>query len=597
MDKQKSRRFLAETKRTWREKLRKHKAKKPFAITFENLSEKDKEILRQWNLKPLEQVTVTELKRCTRAELHTYCGIYGILRKRSDIVIEELIQRKNFFTLAKQAEEIQQQEQDSVASGFEESDWKLVAFHSPFELFLQSSKRKKLGTQPCTDLSNILYLAFELFQTGRSYVVSCLLALFLRKTKTSSKRYGLNREITALSCKALFYKRPHELARLLSRILQFENFEKTFSLQDLGEIPSSMALYGKRSLLVLEQGKVVALSQLVFLRWYLRDYLSAISDISGHIQQFPYARYPIFYILLAAFFCLEAYRELGIDEELTMETDIRGNEDYALETGLGYVFPFNFLHCWNYLPEFARDSSTEKDFAVEYFEKALNCLERCAEYETAPNIIVILKSIVLAHCRDINEALLCMEEFIEEKARFDSFLLENYLLCLETYQTMLSSSDTAAQESVFRKRVLTAQHLLLEVNPFSSIAFTCLTVGLEKRLSTVQEILLAVAHQLDCLGNMSSQFLFYFDFWKNSFQHAWRRFAELLNICEDSEVESVWKERQRFLWWPSRFFSYSSLKEDQEHYPDVIPYKTFCVRKLMGTSSEYDYFQERENVN
>ncbi|GJD08318.1 hypothetical protein Gasu2_26280 [Galdieria sulphuraria] len=543
--------------------------------------------------KPLEQISETELKRRTRSELHTYCSIYGIPRERSDIVIEELMQRKKFFLLEKQIEETQQQGEYEVSPETEEADWKLLAFHSPFEISLHASQNKRLGTQLCTDLSGIACLAFELLQTGRDNVLSCLLPLLLRRVKTSSKRNGFHRELTALSCKALFYNQSYELVRLLSRLFQFDSIEKTFSLQDLGKVPSSLVLYNKRSLLELEQGKVAALNQLVFLRWYLRDYLSAISDISGHIQQFPYAKYPVFYILLAAFFCLEAYRELGLDNELTIKTDIRGDGDPALNIGLGYVFPFNFLHSWSCLPDFIKDSSAEKDFALEYFEKALNCLEYCKEYEAAPNVFVILKSIVLAYCRRVDEAVFCMEEFIKEEGSFDSYLLENYLLCLEAYQAILFSADAPAEESVLRKRVLTAQHLLLEVNPFSDVALGCLSIGLEKRLSTVQELLIAVAHHLDCLGNMSSDFLFYFDFWKNSFRHAWRRFAELLRLCEAPEVESVWKERQRCLWWPGRFFSYRSLKEDGEYYPDVIPYKTFCVRKLIGVPSEYELFQER----
>lgn len=594
MQKGKAKKYLAETKRTWQEKLKRHKAKKPFAITFEQLSEQEKEILRKWSLKPLEQVTETELKRCTRSELHAYCAVYGIPRKRSDIVIEELIQRKDFISLAKKMEQDQQEDQYVAPPSVEETtDWRQVAYHSPFEFFLHSSKKKKLGTQTCSDLSGILYLAFELVQTGRAKVACCLLPLLLRRTKTSAKKQGFNREITILGSTALPQERSDELIRLLSRLFEGRDIEWTLSLHDMGEVPNSMGVYNERSLLELEQGKVAALNQLIFRRWCLRDYLSAIDDITSHIQQFPYAKYPVFYILLGAFFCLQAYKELGFDKELTAGTDFQ--KDLSSTKWLGYVFPFNFLSIWSYLADLVNNTTEEKNFNVEYFEKALKFVERCTEYNNAPNILVILKSIIFAHCRNMKEAVTCMEEFIREQGSYDSYLLENYLLCLEVYETVLSSSDAGETESVRSKRVVTAQRLLLEVNPFSSIAFASLSTGLERSLITFLEIVLAVAHHLDYLGNMDSFFLFHFDFWKNSFRHAWIRFFELLNLCEDEEVVSVWKERRRDLWWPTRFFSYCSLKEDYEHYPEVISYKTFCVRRLIGVSSEYEFFQQRNS--
>lgn len=590
----KVRRFLAETRRSWRDKLTRHKAKKPFARTFDQLAEHEKETLQKWNLKPLEEVVPRELKRCSKAALDVYCVIYGIPRTlRSDVIIEELIFRKNFIAMIREIEEEDFQQDQPVATlGKEEPDVKQVAFRSPFERFLHS--RKKLGTQTCSDVSSVLCLAFELFQTGRAKGVSCLLPLFLRRTKTSLTKHGSIRETAMLSCKALAYEKSQELVRLLSRFVQVESIEQTLSLNDLGEVPSSMAMYSKRALLELEQGKVASLNLLVFIRWYLKDYLSAINDISVHYLQFPYSKYRMFYLLLASFFCLEAYRELGFNEELTLDTGIPGQMNLDHNLDLGYVFPFNFLKSWDFLLDFVQDSSAEKQFAVDYFEKALDCLERCADYGPTPNIFVILKSIILAYGRNVEEAVGYMEEFIQEKGNYNSYLLENYLRCLEVYQTMLSSTDATKEASVLKKRVTTAQHLLSEVNPFSSIALDNLSIGFEKHLSSFEDALETVACHLDYLGNMESRFLFYVDFWKSSYQYAWQRFAELLSLCDDPQVESLWKERHRCLWWPSRFFSYSSLQEDYKYYPDIVSYKTLCVRKLMGISSEYEFFQQRE---
>eukprot|EP00871_Galdieria_phlegrea_P005162 jgi/Galph1/5647/GphlegSOOS_G4256.1 len=578
----------AETRRTWREKLNRRNLKKPFVRKTEDLNNDEREVLRKWDLLPIEEVSAKQLARYTKVQLGIYCRIYGVRLDRKDAMIQELIQRRDFLNSKQGITPTEQQtnfqSRELEADSFDVANF---PFHSPFEFYLQIPEKKKGGRMNCKDLSNLTYLCFELFQTGRTKDTTPLLPILLRRPKTLARVAGFNREISLVAFILLAHRDPKTLIQLLRKLIQSDNLERTVYLQRTELDPTVKLAYNSRSLLELEEGRLSALTELIFIRWHLRDYQSAVDDIGQHLSHFPFFKYKEFLVLLAAFHCLEAYRQLNFDEELTS----RDSEESENSCYIHHMFPFNFHRCWQYLLHVKDAISQETNLALNNFESALSCLKKFEEHQPLTNTAALLYAIVLANCRTIAEAVSFLEDYLARDGQSDSYILENYLLCLGAYKKSLA--DSVIAQEVLQKQVSVTQHILLNVDPFSSLAFSHLADFLDNHLVGYIEMVDAVASHLDFLGNMESHFLSNVLFWKKSFQLAWFWFAQLLNLCEDDEIDHIWKENERVSWWPIRFFSVQSLEEDLENYPELIPHKLHCIRKLIGSLSEYEMHRNK----